>query len=70
MVELYLHSSIRLHGMVLNYSYLSKGTTLPFTSLNVYSTKQIDTLCRQNAEILNDKAGDAYSTSNDCLLYD
>jgi hypothetical protein len=27
MVEMYLHSSIRLHGVVVNY--LSTGTTLP-----------------------------------------
>jgi hypothetical protein len=32
MVELYLHSSIRFHGVVINQ--LSSGETLPFTVYN------------------------------------
>jgi hypothetical protein len=32
-VDLYIHSPIRLHGVVLNY--LSRGTILPFTPLSI-----------------------------------
>jgi hypothetical protein len=43
-VELYLHSPIRLHGVVLNY--LSKGTTLPFLPLPKQDESSLRTLLK------------------------
>jgi hypothetical protein len=42
-VDLYIHSPIRLHGVVLNY--LSTGTTLPLPVMTVFSNHDMGTWC-------------------------
>jgi hypothetical protein len=51
MVELYLHSSMRLHGVELNY--LSIGTTLPFTFQGIISNHATVSIYYENEWVLS-----------------